>query len=59
MRARERRALRAVTADALAGVVAIPTGSPAYWQALATLHTARAHRRALLTTDHDERRNER
>ncbi|AYB69226.1 hypothetical protein KNU10_gp85 [Gordonia phage Foxboro] len=49
MRASERRALRAITADALRGLVAIPADSPHYWQALDTLHTARAHRRALLT----------
>ncbi|ATS93167.1 hypothetical protein SEA_PATIO_86 [Gordonia phage Patio] len=50
MRATERRALRAITADALTGVVRIPDHSPAYWSALATLHTARAHRRAITTT---------
>ncbi|AYD83470.1 hypothetical protein SEA_EMIANNA_87 [Gordonia phage Emianna] len=56
MRASERRALRAITADALRGVVAIPADSPHYWQALDTLHTARAHRRALLTlTDWPEK----
>ncbi|AKJ72417.1 hypothetical protein AU099_gp74 [Gordonia phage GTE8] len=55
MRATERRALRAVTADALRGLVAIPTDSPHYWQALDTLHTARAHRRALLTEQDTER----
>lgn len=53
MRASERRALRAITADALAGVVAIPDTSPHYWHALATLHTAREHRRALLDTTTD------
>ncbi|WGH20868.1 hypothetical protein QLT00_gp85 [Gordonia phage Commandaria] len=57
MNARERRALRAITADALRGVVAIPEHSPYYWQALDTLHTARAHRRALLTlTEQDTNR---
>lgn len=48
MKASERRALRAITTDALAGVVAIPPTSSAYWQALAALHTARTHRRALV-----------
>ncbi|QGH79327.1 hypothetical protein KNU78_gp84 [Gordonia phage Sukkupi] len=47
MNVRERRALREITAAALRGVVAIPIDSPAYWQALDALHTARAHRRAL------------
>ncbi|AET09823.1 hypothetical protein [Gordonia phage GTE5] len=50
MRATERRALARITADALSGVVRIPNGTPAYFQALAELHTARAHRRALTST---------
>lgn len=51
MRAAERRALRAVTADALTTLSRGQSGGPvsdeAYAVALAALHGARAHRRAL------------
>ncbi|QAU07326.1 hypothetical protein SEA_NOSILAM_85 [Gordonia phage NosilaM] len=55
MRATERRALRRITADALAGLAAIPADTAHYWQALDTLHTARAHRRALLISKGEDR----
>ena len=51
MRAAERRALRAVTSDALTTLSRGQSGGPvsdeAYAAALAALHGARAHRRAL------------
>lgn len=51
MRAAERRALRAVTSDALTTLSRGPVSDEAYAAALAALHGARAHRRALYATN--------